>query len=120
MCQWCFGCGKCNNTNTQQKTSNFGRFLFLVALVGLEPTLLAELDFESSASTNSATGPKPFSQIYFAATVRFSTFLTRRALRVGLRTGFLTGFSDLPIFFSMAFLIAAISGVRRDTGFAMT
>ena len=29
----------------------------LVALVGLEPTLLAELDFESSASTNSATGP---------------------------------------------------------------
>ena len=34
-------------------------FIFLVALVGLEPTLLAELDFESSASTNSATGPKP-------------------------------------------------------------
>ena len=32
-------------------------FVFLVALVGLEPTLLAELDFESSASTNSATGP---------------------------------------------------------------
>ena len=32
-------------------------FLILVALVGLEPTLLAELDFESSASTNSATGP---------------------------------------------------------------
>ncbi len=31
--------------------------LILVALVGLEPTLLAELDFESSASTNSATGP---------------------------------------------------------------
>ena len=29
----------------------------LVALVGLEPTLIAELDFESSASTNSATGP---------------------------------------------------------------
>ena len=32
--------------------------LILVALVGLEPTLIAELDFESSASTNSATGPK--------------------------------------------------------------
>ena len=32
-------------------------FIYLVALVGLEPTLLAELDFESSASTNSATGP---------------------------------------------------------------
>lgn len=31
---------------------------YLVALVGLEPTLIAELDFESSASTNSATGPK--------------------------------------------------------------
>ena len=33
-------------------------FSILVALVGLEPTLIAELDFESSASTNSATGPK--------------------------------------------------------------
>ena len=33
-------------------------FFYLVALVGLEPTLLAELDFESSASTNSATGPE--------------------------------------------------------------
>ena len=32
-------------------------FIYLVALVGLEPTLIAELDFESSASTNSATGP---------------------------------------------------------------
>ena len=32
--------------------------LILVALVGLEPTLIAELDFESSASTNSATGPQ--------------------------------------------------------------
>ena len=32
-------------------------FINLVALVGLEPTLIAELDFESSASTNSATGP---------------------------------------------------------------
>ena len=30
--------------------------LLLVPPVGLEPTLLAELDFESSASTNSATG----------------------------------------------------------------
>lgn len=29
----------------------------MVALVGIEPTLLAELDFESSASTNSATRP---------------------------------------------------------------
>ena len=30
----------------------------MVALVGIEPTLLAELDFESSASTSSATEPK--------------------------------------------------------------
>ena len=37
--------------------------LFLVALVGLEPTLLAELDFESSASTNSATGPEHIQQL---------------------------------------------------------
>jgi hypothetical protein len=28
----------------------------LVPLAGIEPALLAELDFESSASTNSATG----------------------------------------------------------------
>lgn len=30
--------------------------LYLVPLAGIEPALLAELDFESSASTNSATG----------------------------------------------------------------
>jgi hypothetical protein len=29
---------------------------YLVPLAGIEPALLAELDFESSASTNSATG----------------------------------------------------------------
>jgi hypothetical protein len=31
----------------------------LVPLAGIEPALLAELDFESSASTNSATGAFP-------------------------------------------------------------
>src|ERR1700733_2482939 len=31
----------------------------LVPLAGIEPALLAELDFESSASTNSATGALP-------------------------------------------------------------
>ena len=41
----------------QNKNPQTG-ILILVALVGLEPTLIAELDFESSASTNSATGPK--------------------------------------------------------------
>jgi len=30
--------------------------MLLVPLAGIEPALLAELDFESSASTNSATG----------------------------------------------------------------
>ena len=40
----------------QNKNPQMG-ILILVALVGLEPTLIAELDFESSASTNSATGP---------------------------------------------------------------
>jgi hypothetical protein len=30
--------------------------LKMVPLAGIEPALLAELDFESSASTNSATG----------------------------------------------------------------
>ncbi len=30
----------------------------LVPLAGVEPALLAELDFESSASTNSATGAR--------------------------------------------------------------
>jgi hypothetical protein len=33
--------------------------LYLVPLAGIEPALLAELDFESSASTNSATGAMP-------------------------------------------------------------
>jgi hypothetical protein len=33
-----------------------GRRKLLVPLAGIEPALLAELDFESSASTNSATG----------------------------------------------------------------
>ena len=67
-----------------KKNTQVGVFLFnLVALVGLEPTLLAELDFESSASTNSATGPKPMRD-YFAAAFLVSTFLTKRALRAGL------------------------------------
>ena len=56
--------------------------LFLVALVGLEPTLLAELDFESSASTNSATGPDALRITYAACFA--STFFTKRALRFAL------------------------------------
>lgn len=56
---------------------------------------------------------------YFAA-VFAATFLTKRALRAGLCTGFFAGAAGLPTFFSMAFLIAAISSVRRDTGFAIT
>ena len=62
-------------------------FLFLVALVGIEPTLLAELDFESSASTSSATEPEhnqTANYLDFLAAFLDSTFLTRRALRVGL------------------------------------
>ena len=59
--------GKSRVTSYQLRVTKTGhppRFLFyLVALVGLEPTLLAELDFESSASTNSATGPKGNRQI---------------------------------------------------------
>ena len=102
----------------QKKISLCGIFLFLVALVGLEPTLLAELDFESSASTNSATGPKQ--RLYFAADFLASTFFTNLALRVALCTGFFAGFSAFPTFFSIAFLIAAISSVKRDTGFAIT
>lgn len=72
------------NTMLNKKNTQVGVFLFnLVALVGLEPTLLAELDFESSASTNSATGPKPMRD-YFAVAFLVSTFLTKRALRAGL------------------------------------
>ena len=97
-----------------KKTPHTGVFLFLlVALVGLEPTLLAELDFESSASTNSATGPKPRC-VYFAAAFLASTFFTRRALRFALCVGFFAGFSAGPIFLLIARLIAAISGVKRD------
>ena len=41
-----------------KKTPSFdGAFRILVALIGIEPILLAELDFESSASTSSATEP---------------------------------------------------------------
>ena len=106
------------SSDRAKKISLCGIFLFLVALVGLEPTLLAELDFESSASTNSATGPKQ--RLYFAADFLASTFLTNLALRVALCTGFFAGFSAFPTFFSIAFLIAAISSVKRDTGFAIT
>ncbi len=105
-------------TGPNKKSPKWGILLFLVALVGLEPTLLAELDFESSASTNSATGPKPWT--YFAAAFLASTFLTKRALRVGLCTGFFAGAGALPCFFSMARLIAAISSVKREMGFAIT
>ena len=61
-----------------------GCFLFLVALIGIEPILLSELDFESSASTSSATEPERTTVTYLAAAFSASTFLTRRALRVGL------------------------------------
>ena len=107
------------SSDRTKKISHSGYFI-LVALVGLEPTLLAELDFESSASTNSATGPKHKLRVYFAAVFLASTFLTRRALRVALCTGFFAGFSALPTFFSIAFFIAAMSSVRRDTGFDIT
>ncbi len=50
-----------------------GGILFLVALVGLEPTLIAELDFESSASTNSATGPK-HKPLFLSSLFRFNFF----------------------------------------------
>ena len=46
-----------SSSDTDQNKNPQKGILILVALVGLEPTLLAELDFESSASTNSATGP---------------------------------------------------------------
>jgi hypothetical protein len=53
-----------NNDKNPCFTFVFGRFGmlsegFLVPLAGIEPALLAELDFESSASTNSATGAQP-------------------------------------------------------------
>ena len=45
----------------RQRRNGFGQEMrlginSLVPLAGIEPALLAELDFESSASTNSATG----------------------------------------------------------------
>lgn len=76
----------CKNTSDGGKNEKcpVGHFLFLVALVGLEPTLLAELDFESSASTSSATEPEHIQLHYFAADFFASTFLTNLALRFGL------------------------------------
>ncbi len=110
-----------NITNKKTHTARVCVFSFLVALVGIEPTLLSELDFESSASTSSTTEPELLQlPCYFAAAFLDSTFFTNLALRVGLCTGFFAGASALPFFFSMAFLIAAISGVKRDTGFAIT
>ena len=107
--------------NRNKKSPLWDDFLFLVALVGIEPTLLSELDFESSASTSSTTEPELLQLLYyFTAAFLDSTFFTNLALRVGLCTGFFAGASALPFFFSMAFLIAAISGVKRDTGFAIT
>jgi hypothetical protein len=38
--------------------ANFMNKINMVPLAGIEPALLAELDFESSASTNSATGAR--------------------------------------------------------------
>ena len=38
----------------------------VVPLAGIEPALLAELDFESSASTNSATGAFALALAYHA------------------------------------------------------
>jgi hypothetical protein len=54
----------CTVTKTGKATGFIGSFgwwwmlmeKLLVPLAGIEPALLAELDFESSASTNSATG----------------------------------------------------------------
>src|ERR1700742_526286 len=43
-----------NNVCSTQELDRYGKPL--VPLAGIEPALLAELDFESSASTNSATG----------------------------------------------------------------
>ena len=56
---------------------------------------------------------------YYAAFFA-STFFTKRALRFALCAGFLAGFSALPTFFSIAFLIAAISSVKRETGLDIT
>ena len=59
------------------------------------------------------------SRNYYAAFFA-STFFTKRALRFALCAGFLAGFSALPTFFSIAFLIVAISSVKRETGLDIT
>jgi hypothetical protein len=41
---------------TKRRTETLALLREMVPLAGIEPALLAELDFESSASTNSATG----------------------------------------------------------------
>ena len=50
------GCLKFNQVSNFNKINNL--LDIMVPLAGLEPALLAELDFESSASTNSATGAR--------------------------------------------------------------
>ena len=60
----------------------------LVPLAGIEPALLAELDFESSASTNSATGA--FHDISRKAEVAKPAEYSGRALPVNPRVSELT------------------------------
>ena len=47
------------NRKGSKEGAIFIRKIKVVPLAGIEPALLAELDFESSASTNSATGARP-------------------------------------------------------------
>lgn len=59
-----------NITNKKTHTARVCIFSFLVALVGIEPTLLSELDFESSASTSSTTEPE-LSQLHLILQLLF-------------------------------------------------
>ena len=70
----------------RKNLSRTSKEVCVVPLAGIEPALLAELDFESSASTNSATGAFPGSgsaRIIVAATARQPKFPQIHSIRRG-------------------------------------
>ena len=79
-----------DNINKKHPTGGYF-FIYLVALVGLEPTLIAELDFESSASTNSATGPS-HQKLQLLCSFLCFNFLYQACTAIRLVCRFLGGF----------------------------
>jgi hypothetical protein len=88
----------------------------LVPLAGIEPALLAELDFESSASTNSATGafghrPQGGQEADVAKPAEYSG----RALPVNPRVAGRAEVSESQKHSSVIAVVSTVSGARDTT-----